>query len=58
MGLAREARELVETFKSWSRKRPEDSARIAAIQRLMELNRRVMDYLAQRQKASRKPAPT
>jgi hypothetical protein len=53
MGMAREARDLVDTFKSWEKKRPEDGARIAAIRQLMELNRRVMDFLSQRQK--RKP---
>ncbi len=57
MGMAREARDLADTFKSWAKKRPEDAPRIAAIQQLMELNRRVMDYLAQRQKPTRKPTP-
>jgi hypothetical protein len=54
MGMAREARELAETFKSWASKRPADDMRIAAIQQLFQLNRRVMDYLAQRSKAARK----
>jgi hypothetical protein len=50
MALAREARILAETFHSWDAKRPENAARIAAIQQLFSLNRRVMDFLTQRQK--------
>ncbi len=44
--MAREARALVETFQSWARRRPEDGARIDAIQSLFELNRRAMDFLS------------
>lgn len=51
MGMAREARELGVTFRSWVKSRPDDAARVAAIQRLIKLNRRVMDYLAQRPRA-------
>jgi hypothetical protein len=54
MGMAREARELAETFKSWQTRRPADDAKIVAINRLMELNRRVMQYLAQRPRPPRK----
>jgi hypothetical protein len=54
MGMAREARELAETFKSWQKSRPADDTRIAAIRQLMELNRRVMHYLAQRPRPARK----
>jgi hypothetical protein len=54
MGMAREARELVETFRSWEKKRPSNEGRILAIRQLFELNRRVMDYLAQRTKSARR----
>ncbi len=54
MGLAREARELADTFKSWERKQPANDTRIVAIRQLFELNRRVMDFLAQRQKPASK----
>lgn len=54
MGMAREARDLGETFRSWQKKRPDDDARIVAIRQLFELNRRVMDYLAQRAKGARR----
>ena len=50
MGMARAARDLAETFRSWEKKRPTDATRIAAIQQLMALNRQVMDYLALRSK--------
>jgi hypothetical protein len=53
MGLAREARDLAETFQSWDHQRPANDVRIAAIQRLFGLNRRVMDFLALRQKGKR-----
>jgi hypothetical protein len=48
MTMAREARELSETFKSWNKARPTNEVRIAKIQQLFALNRRVMDFLAQR----------
>ena len=44
--LAREARDLAVKFAEWSMQRPTDDARVATIQRLFELNRRAMDYLA------------
>jgi hypothetical protein len=53
MTLAREARELAETFRSWDNQRPANDVRIAAIQQLFSLNRRVMDFLTQRQKGKR-----
>jgi hypothetical protein len=53
MGLAREARELGLTFHSWDSQRPANDVRIAAIQQLFSLNRRVMDFLTQRQKGKR-----
>jgi hypothetical protein len=53
MGMAREARELAETFKGWEKKKPENDVRIAKIQQLFALNRRVMDFLSQRTKAKR-----
>ena len=56
MSMAREARDLVATFKSWQSRRPADDARITAIRQLMELNRRVMDFLAFRAKATRNSA--
>jgi hypothetical protein len=54
MGMAHEARDLAEAFRSWQTRRPADDARIAAIRQLMELNRRVMQYLAQRPKPPRR----
>ena len=54
MGMAREARDLASTFRGWQRARPANEVRITAIRQLMELNRRVMDFLAQRAKAARK----
>ncbi len=57
MGMAREARDLVETFKSWQTRRPANDTRIAAIRQLMELNRRAMDFLSQRAKTGRKTSP-
>jgi hypothetical protein len=57
MGMEREARELVETFKAWQTKRPADATRIAAIRHLMDLNRRAMQYLAERPGRSRKSWP-
>jgi hypothetical protein len=47
-GMAREARELATTFHSWASQRPENTARIARIRELFDLNRRAMDFLAQR----------
>jgi len=44
--LAREARELATRFLHWQEERPADEARVETIQRLFELNRRAMDYLA------------
>lgn len=51
MGMAREARDLANTFRSWESTRPPNDVRIARIQQLFALNRRVMDFLAQRNKA-------
>ena len=56
MSMAHVARDLAATFRSWQSKRPTDAARIAAIQQLMELNRRVMDYLAQRKRTLKRPS--
>lgn len=53
MGLAREARDLADTFRSWENARPPNDLRIAKIQALFALNRRVMDYLAQRSKTKK-----
>lgn len=44
--LAREARELAARFAEWQVQRPTDDARVVTIQRLFELNRRAVDYLA------------
>ena len=46
LGMAREARELAACFAAWNAERPADDVRVATIQRLFDLNRRVMDYLA------------
>jgi hypothetical protein len=51
MGMAREARDLAATFRGWEKARPTNEVRIAAIQQLFALNRRVMDFLAVRNKA-------
>ncbi len=53
MTMAREARELADTFKAWEKTKPENTARIAKIQQLFALNRRVMDFLAIRNKTKR-----
>ena len=47
-GMAREARDLAQAFKSWASQKPEHSVRTARIQQLFDLHRRAMDYLAQR----------
>ena len=44
--LAGEARELAARFVAWRTERPADDVRVATIQRLFDLNRRAMDYLA------------
>ena len=44
--LAREARELSKRFASWQVERPTDEERVATIQRLFDLNRSAMDYVA------------
>ena len=51
MHMAREARDLAVIFKGWENVRPANDVRIAAIQALFALNRRVMDFLAQRNKS-------
>lgn len=53
MTMAREARDLAETFRGWEKQSPENAARIARIQQLFALNRKVMDYLAERHKTRR-----
>lgn len=53
MSMARESRDLAGTFRAWEKIRPENDARIAAIQQLFNLNRRVMDFLSARNKARR-----
>ncbi len=55
--MKREARELANVFQSWESKRPANEARVAAIQQLFDLNRRVMDFVAsQRQPRSTPPS--
>jgi hypothetical protein len=44
--LAEEARTLAAHFSTWQTERPADDIRVATIQRLFDLNRRAMDYLA------------
>ncbi len=44
--LAREARELAARFRAWTVERPSDEERVATLQRLFELNRQAVDYLA------------
>jgi hypothetical protein len=44
--LAAEALELANRFTEWQTQRPTDEERVATIQRLFDLNRRAMDYLA------------
>jgi hypothetical protein len=51
MSMAREARDLASTFRGWEKARPTNDVRIASIQQLFNLNRRVMDFLALRNKA-------
>jgi hypothetical protein len=54
MGMAREAHNLADTFRSWEKRRPANDTRILAIRQLFELNRRVMDYLAHRSKPAKR----
>jgi hypothetical protein len=42
----REALELAAAFTDWEREKPTDEVRVSTIQRLFELNRRVMDYFS------------
>jgi hypothetical protein len=51
--MAREARELAAVFGTWESARPPNDLRIAKIQALFALNRRVMDFLAQRSRDRR-----
>jgi len=51
MAMAMEARDLATTFRGWEKIRPANDLRIAAIQQLFNLNRRVMDFLSQRNTA-------
>ena len=44
--LAREARELAGRFAVWHLERPLDEERVATIQRLFDLSRRALDYMA------------
>lgn len=44
--MADEAAELAHIFEAWTRFRPRDDVRVAKIQQLLELNRRVMDFLS------------
>lgn len=53
MTMAREARDLAETFRGWEKQSPDNAARIARIQQLFALHRKAMDYLAARHKARR-----
>jgi hypothetical protein len=53
--MAREARDLVDEFRSWALRRPLESDRFAAIDRLFALNRRAMDWMAQRDPVSTPP---
>lgn len=50
MGMAKEARDLATIFLGWEKARPANDVRIAAIQALFGLNRRVMDFLSLRNK--------
>jgi hypothetical protein len=56
MSMAREARVLAHTFLGWEKARPANDARITAIGQLFALNRRVMDFLAQRNRARKSGA--
>ena len=44
--LAAEARQLAQRFVEWRTTRPTDEERVETIQRLFDLNRRAMDYMA------------
>jgi hypothetical protein len=44
--LAEEARALAVNFSTWQTERPADAVRVSTIQKLFDLNRRAMDYLA------------
>ena len=55
--MAAAARELVDTFRSWQRERPEDEVRIATIEKLFDLHRQAMDYLANQAPVSGRQPP-
>ena len=51
MSMAKEARDLATTFRGWEKALPTNDVRIASIQQLFNLNRRVMDFLSLRNKS-------
>lgn len=55
--LAEEADSLARIFRAWQAQRPTDEVRVAAIQRLFDVNRRAMDLLM-RQGPISSPRPT
>lgn len=56
MTMTREAARLASTFKAWESSHPANDARVAAIQQLVELNRRAMDFLSRQKPPSSRSA--
>ena len=52
--LCEEARQLVAVFRGWGQTRPDATSRLATINRLFDLNRRVLDFLARTPPSSRR----
>jgi len=55
--LKAEAQKLVEEFRAWARNRPTGEDRVARINELFELYRRVSEFLASRLPPSNRPGP-
>jgi hypothetical protein len=47
-GLLSEARELEQVFLSWTTRRPMLDVRVATLQKMVDLNRRVLEHVASR----------
>jgi hypothetical protein len=56
--LWNEAESLATCFRRWQSEKPGDEARLSAIQRLLQLQRRAMDYLSTPDTDSRSPRPS
>jgi len=53
-GLAEEAQHLVDVFDRWQTEDPSDTERLQSIEHLVNLNRRVLDYVSRHRDSSSK----